>query len=53
MVTAQNLFSFWLDGIINEPLQLDMWNFVWRQITNVPTNCVWNRVSKSTITNMV
>jgi len=39
MVTVWNLYlAFGLMAVTNDPLKLNMWNLLWRQITNSPMN---------------
>jgi len=36
--------------VINEPMELGMWNLVQKQNIAIPINFIWNTVYKSTIT---
>jgi hypothetical protein len=50
VVAAWNLYlASSLTGIPDEPLELVIWNLVWRQIIHMPTNYILNIVSKSSI----
>lgn len=54
LTDARNIYlAVGMAEVTNAPVELDMWNFLWRQIITIPTDSVQNILYAVRVTNMM